>query len=271
MSVTTVTPAKLLEEWLASGHAQSRYTQALEIERAQGFTPYGKAYKSGDHAAAHGILEERQRLTREVDYAAGIEPVVKGMLALAGAQNGKYAETAEITPETPFQGCVQINTPSKLVAVFNPEDLGRGCPSTVDSDVFGYYGSLNLRAVTFQVGWNEALQATLAALTLILPVSDRSVAEGGSDSGFSTIEIRSDGHTNASGQVAEVKCDTYFRYALGLTPLSDVLTRTSGVNGATFDARAGFPGATEFFAQALPRLGNYLVATAAKLDASHTH
>ena len=138
------------------------------------------------------------------------------------------------------------------------------------SDEFGEFGTLGLKAATLQYGLSYKGEPT-AQLGIVLP--PRKLWPGNTDqSAFTVATITLDGHTNGETREAGPgwTLDEHLRYSIGLTQPEK---KPSGMmcGGGSFDWAMGFPGATQYLANALPDIGKYFTALATALTTKHSH
>lgn len=268
-TATDTAAAQLLEEWLASNRLASQYDTYVNAQIRSGDSFYTKLLTEKGETAAEEALREWDARSRMSDFAAGIESVAQGMLALARIDTkGEHAKVVDVAEHAAFPRCYNIYGPSKMVVVFNQQAPGCGCNQPVGSDAFAPYGRLGLKAVTLQAG-NSYQGGTVAQLGLVLPHRTLDPKDTNKDA-YTVAAIELNGFTNGHTYAPGLYKEGYLRYALGLIELDRAVGCMSS-SGGHFDDAVGFPGATDYLADALPKLGNYFTALAEKLSSDHKH
>lgn len=246
-TATNTATVQLLQEWITGNHLASQYSTYVNTQIRTGDTFYTKLLKDKGEAAAEEALRKWDAQCRRSDFAAGIEPVAKGMLALARIDtNGKNTKAIDVTEHMLFPHCYDIDGPSKMVVVF--------C-----SGAFDPYERLGLKAVTLQVG--DSLSGnTVAQLGLVLPQRVLDPKDANKDA-YTVVTIRPDGFTNSYKCAPALHRDSHLRYALGLIELEQVISCWYS-SGRHLDDAVGFPGATDYLANVLPKLGEHFTTLA---------
>jgi hypothetical protein len=267
---TDTTPAQLLEGWLTGNRLESQYDTYINTQIRTGDSFYTKILTEKGETAAEEALEEWDARSRMSDFAVSIELVAEGMLALADIDTeGKHAKVIDVSKHSHFPRCYDIDGPSKMVVMFNQEAPGCGCTHPVGSDVFAPSGRLGLKAVTLQAGEGDRYGTTAAQLGLVLPQRALDPKDANKD-GYAVATIKlngsTDGHTFSPGFYK----DAYLQYTLGLIELNRAVGCWNS-SGGHFDDTVGFPGATDYLADALPQLGEYFTVLAEKLSSDHKH
>ncbi|HSH31946.1 MAG TPA: hypothetical protein VK963_04745 [Candidatus Saccharimonadales bacterium] len=269
-TATDIAAVQLLEEWVTGNGLASKYDTYVNTQIRTGDSFYTKLLTEKGQTAAEEALREWNTRSRMSDFAAGIEPVAQGMLALARVDTeGKYAMVVDVDEHAPFPHCYDISGPSKMIVVFNQQAPGCGCNQPIGSDAFAPYGRLGLNAVTLQVSDGRRYGNTAAQLGLVLPQRALDPKDMDKDAyTVAAIELNGfiTGHTYTPGFYK----NGYLRYALGLIEL-DRAVGCWQASGGHFDDALGFPGATDYLADALPKLGEYFTALAERLDSDHKH
>lgn len=270
MTTTTNTAAtQLLEEWLVDGALASQYD--LYIDRIRtGDSFYTKTLAKEGRVAAEAAMEKWNKRDRMSDYAAGIEPVARGMLALAQTPTkDELVKVIEVGERMPFPTSYSISNPSHMMVVLNRQAPGCGCQQPKGSDIFSTYGRLGLKAVTLHVGYSREYGKQTAQLGLVLP-NRAFKLERQNEDGFVVAAIELTGWTMGHKLAPGFYKGGALMYSLGLVGLDDAIGMMSG-SGGHFDDAIGFPGATDFLADSLPGLGDYFTALAEKLSSDHKH
>ncbi|MEO5949292.1 MAG: hypothetical protein ABIP74_02730 [Candidatus Saccharimonas sp.] len=260
----------LLTEWLADGgYLESKYhtyrlTQILHRKNSA----YMRVFEKEGEEAADKWLAGWEARTRVMDFAAAVHPIAEGMLALAKSDpEGRYTVATDVTDDMVYPRSDRIGNPSKMVVVFNRQVPGCGCTQPKNSELFGEYGSLGLKAITLQRGYSSF--GDMAMVGLILP--SRSVYQGMSNpNAFNVLTFDMTGLIDPVQYNPELYANGVLRYAMGLDTLESALSMTVS-SGGIADQKIGFPGATSFIADNLPNLVSYLKELASKLSADHTH
>lgn len=228
------------------------------------------AEKGEDVAEAR--LREWNASIRRSDYASLIEPVARGMLMLQSVDRDRgkaeYVKLIDITHETPFPHHNQLNRGNMFVLI-NRNAPGCGCMMPVDWEIFGPSGRLGIRAVVLSCySMNNNHNAT--ELGIVLPVRKYDDLDPQlRKSGFTVARIHLDGHTDAETYIPNVSDPDFLMKMLGL--MEGPLPRSEVSMGGHFDDAVGFPGATDYLADHLPRLEHYFSELAEKLNHNHKH
>ena len=165
------TAAEVLEGLLSGGGLASQYKKNMSRLRLKGQSFYSGVLAEKGQAAAEAELEEWSTRLRMREFSEGIEPVVRGLLALAQIdKKGEHSSVVEITQKSVYPHRHEFQLPSVLVVVFNRSVSGCGCNVPEDSELFGLRGRLGLKAVTLQAGSSWRLNAPTAELGLVLPI-----------------------------------------------------------------------------------------------------
>lgn len=229
---------------------------------------YTAALAEGEREMAEHRLVESMREhaseSRKAIYAASIEPAAKGIFALAKVR-GEYL--TDITHLQPWRtGDVIRSTfgPRRKFLLKNPEDFNLGTWSA--------FGENGLRAVVLEVGYASGNRAT-ASMSLILPAWAKSgdTIRSGTISclkfyitGYSTGDTYNFYRVTADGREYVDEPELALESLLGMSPLTSRLHATN--EGGNIDI-IGFPGAEDYFAAELPKLGNYFTALAEEMAA----
>lgn len=266
-TATGTTPAQLLELWLDGGGLKSQYYQYVDSIRT-GEPFYADMLANKGRAVAEAVMHERINRLRVSKYAAGIEPVARGMLALAQASNtSNRVKAIEVRGRFPYPTSYSISNPSKMVVVFNHQTSGCGCQLPKSSGIFSIDGLLGLRAVTLQVGNSRKSGEQTAQLGLVLP--NRAHPNEPANS-FVVAAIELTGETYGHDRTLRFDREGLLLHALGLANL-DRAVNTMTSSYSQFDDAIGFPGATNYLADSLPELGEYFAALALDVGPGHKH
>jgi hypothetical protein len=259
---------KMLEALLAEGALASQYEAYINGLRHGKDTFYTRLLAEEGKDAAEAAIAKWNRRDRMSDYATAIELVARGMLALAKIDSeGEYTKVVDVQGHN-FPLCYDIHGPSKMVVVFNRPAPGCGCNQPDGSEDWGIYGSLGLKAVTLQAG-HDYRGLNVAQLGLVLPQRALS-AKNMSEDGFTVATINlagdTDGHLYSPHGFYR---DAYLNYSLGLIGMDRAIRRSNSSGG--LGEAIGFPGATDYLANALPNLGKYFAHLATMLTSDHEH
>lgn len=267
-TATNPSAAQLLDEWLTNGVLTSQYHTYLDSHILTGDSFYTKTLAKKGQEAADAALYEWNERGRMSDFAAGIEPVARGMLALAQASTkDDLVKVIEVKERMPYPTSFSISNPSQMVVAFNHHAPGCGCQQPKGSDLFSIYGRLGLKAVTLQVGYSRQLGKRTAQLGLVLPYRALKLARQTED-GYVVAAIELTGWTDGHNITPVFYGDEALMYSLGLAPL-DRAVRMINDSGGHFDDAIGFPGATSFLADSMPVLGKYFADLAKMLGSDH--
>jgi hypothetical protein len=268
--IKTNTAAQVLQRWIARGALNSQHETYINERIRQGDSWYARTLAEQGKDAAEAELAEWCRESCMSNFAESVVVVAQGMAALAQiGTKGDYTSVVDVTENSIFPRGYGIYGPSQMVVVFNRQAPGCGCNAPTGSGDWAPYGRLGLKAVTLQAGrtykGNNAAQ-----LGLVLPQRDLD-ADNMKKDGFTVATIDLEGRINGHRYSPQIYRDGYLRYSLGLIGLEEVVC-TSRSSGGHFDDAVGFPGATKYLANALPKLGEYFTDLAARLtDHDHKH
>lgn len=271
MTTETYNPAaQLLGKWISGNRLVSQHETYLNEQIRTGRSFYTDALATEGRVAAEQMLQEWIAKSRMNDFAAGIEPVASGMLALARIDTeSKYTKVVAPIEQAPFPHCHDIYGPSNMVVVFNRQVPACSCKLPDGAEDLTPYGQLGLMAVTLEVGNAYRPGRTAAQLGLVLPSRARR-PKAEDEVAYVVVTADVNGYTNGHTYHRGFYHDTYLEYALGLADLRQ--TTSSGErSGGELEDHAGFPGATQYLADALPRLAEYFAALATDLNNPHTH
>jgi hypothetical protein len=268
-TATNASAAELLEEWITGERLTSYYDVYVNAKIRFGNSFYTQLLAEKGETAAEEALRKWEAKKRMRAFAAGIEPVAKGMLALARTDiKGERAKVVDVVDKNgPFPYCYDISGPSKMIVMFNQRASGYVRNEPIGSEIFATYGQLGLKAVTLQVGWSHQHSSTAAQLGLVLPQRVLDAKDVNRDS-YTVVAVELNGYTNCYTYSPGLYRDGYLQYALGLIKKEQAVGCISS-SGGSFDSAVGFPGATNYLADALPKLGEYFTAMAEKLSSDH--
>lgn len=265
------TAAQVLQGWLLRGYLNSQYEAYIEDCIRRGESWYTRILAQQGKDVAEARLTAWNQARRMSDYAAGIEPVARAMLALAQSDTkGTLAKVTAVNSASLFRKCLYMRVPGEMVVVLNPETLGCGCSAPEGAEDWAPNGRLGLKAVTLQAGLTHQGKPC-AELGLVLPQRSASV-KNVCDDAFTVAIIDLTGGTDGERYTPMgFRRNGWLQYNLGLIELEEaVWNMRSG--GGHFDDAVGFPGATQYLANALPSLAEYLTGLAVNLaDCGHTH
>ena len=238
----------------------SQYERYIERHIRQGDSFYTRILAKQGQAEADTALAEWNRRGRMSDLAAAVAPVVRGLFALSQATDCvKLLDTGE---GTLFPRYREIANPNKMFVAFNQE-IKRGCSlSLPGADDWAPDGRLGLKAVTLQADLNREYEVA-AQLGLILPLRGEAATQ--SKEGYVFVGIELTGYTNSISFEPRLAKNAFLMYQLGLIG-ADAAIHKSSSSGGDLDYAVGFPGATDYLANALPNLAKYLSAMAAALS-----
>lgn len=267
-STTSTAVARLIRKWLVEGRLASQHETYLKTWVLTGDTSYTQMLDREGKDAAEKSLRDWNKRLRVSDFAAGMAPVAGGMLALAGLdpQDGEHASIVDTTKDILFPRCRDLDGPSKMVLVANPQvpDCCRRKLLLVDVDDFAPDGRLGIGAMTLEVGISRRDGTTAAQLGLVVP--QRAIAGRKLNDALCTVvTIEQPGFINGY----TYNSVQYLRHVLCLPELNQAAYAPSPASEYLDDA-VGFPSAINCFADALPKLGKYLTALA-KVIGSHEH
>jgi hypothetical protein len=242
----------------------------VESQITTGDSFYTRILAEEDKAAAYAALLKWNIDGRRRDIAEGIKPVAQGLLALARVDvQEDYITVTDTSEHAPYPRNHYATTVARKVTFLNRQAPGCGCSQPRDAAIFAPYGQLGLRAVTLEVGMSSLDEHWYGRLGLVLPVRSIEIPTT-REFGFTVATMDLTGFTNGHMFSPNLDQDGYLRYALGLIDLDEAIGSIRS-SGGHFDNAIGFPGATNFLADALPKLGQYLTDLAAKLAPDHSH
>ncbi|HYG84424.1 MAG TPA: hypothetical protein VD907_06135 [Verrucomicrobiae bacterium] len=276
---TSVSAVAALENLVESGAFASQ--AAADIDRmfrhGDRGTFYSKTLATEGRAAAERQLTEWDKRQHRTLYASCVEPVARGIVALAKAKDDSLVDITACTThvDTRING---ENGPRSKFIVFNTQAPGYGSMQPTGSYTFGPSGELGLRAVILETGYGYDGWPK-AELGLVLPAwgtgqrapkpGDLVIAK------LDTIGYSRGAHYNAyvytdQGTAEDfTDADAFLRHLLGMKSIEGKVGVMQA--GISIGQAMGFPGAEDYLAAKLPELGNYFTALAEKLSTPHTH
>jgi hypothetical protein len=255
------------------GHLASRHDQYINenirYPRNSSDSFYGKILAEQGQEAAEAALAKWATATRMSDYASLIEPVARGMMAMASVDKGiesEYVRLIDITRDTPFPHHYLLNQ-GKMAVLVNRGAPGCGCMQPDDSEIFSPYGRIGIKAVVLS---RDSSNPTATELGVVLPIRGYdNVDTELRRSGFTVVKIDLAGHIDATTLLPHRPDPDYLMKSLGL--VNGQFSRGMEASGGHFDDAVGFPGATDYLAVTLPRLEQYFTDLAEKLSTKHKH
>lgn len=259
----TKTPAvQILEQLLATNTlAPQHETHIAEI---RGYGWYKTTLNEHGEDKAEAELADHIRRNRFADFASGIEKIARGMLALAQTDTvSEFTDAINVTDKTWYPH-KRFPTSTPMVVVLNPGDPGFCCGQLTETQEFGPGGLLGLQAVTL----HASIDFRKAQMGLVLPARTMH-ADNSAGNAFIVAAIELDGTTQGEIRTSRKNFEL-LQYSLGLADPNWLIRGVSGGGGLS-DHFIGFPGATNYLADALPRIGNYFVKLAEKRREKHQH
>lgn len=267
------------------GLAESRYAcyvdEEIRLPPPDWPSFYTRISTAQGRAAADEAFERWERLHRMRDFAAAIKPIAVGMQALARLGDGMVEVVSRGRPQG--DSYPKINRHSEGVStaiLINPEWPICPCGTLPGMDIFcRKYGSLQLRAITFQVEMVRDRQGVRneAQLGLVLPRRGFPGMVEANEYVVLTIETsgRTNGHVFRTGGAIEDGVRQTIgaaQAAVAGSPRDPSLSKTrSSYGGGTIDGALGFPGACAYLADHIGLLGPYLSSLAGRLSGEHRH
>jgi hypothetical protein len=266
MRASTATDVeRLLRSLLASGYLRSQYDRYVNTEiRTGSRTFYTRIAEELGSDAAESALRDWNAVHRLSDYANVIEPVARGMLAMAAINTQKkYVSVLDNNPRTKIFN-YSMPGPSRIVLVNAPAP-GCGCTQPPNWEIFGPDGRLGLKAVVLYFNHNDP---GATGLGIILPARNTQASAVGR-CGFTVAQITSSGRTDTATFLPQAPDEHFLMKLLGQHPGYPRVG--CSFFGGHFDDGVGFPGATDYLANHLPKLEAYLTELARKLSGGHRH
>ncbi|MFA7341213.1 MAG: hypothetical protein WC028_30805 [Candidatus Obscuribacterales bacterium] len=256
---TSFTPSAISDlEALANGKAMaSQYERYVDRYIRQGNSFYTKILAKQGQKAAEAALAEWNRRSRISDFAAAVAPVVQGLLALSRA-NQDSVKVLDTDEKTLFPRYLEIANSNKMFVAFNTEPQHGCCVALPGAEDWGPSGRLGLKAVTLQAGLNREYEV-VAELGLILPLRGEAAAQ--SKEGHVVVGIELTGYTRTFSFEPRLAKNGFLMYQLGMIGAERAVSY-SRTSGGDFASAVGFPGAIDYVASALPKLGQYFTALA---------
>lgn len=251
--------ASQLREWINGGFLASQVATYFNTRIRGSAEWYGTIVATKGRTAAEAALKEWDSKNRISDFGNSLEAVARGMLAMAESA-GDHVRV--VHGQTSFPRLSSIKDGAPLVVLLNPALPGCGC---CGGQPQGYRdwapgGALGLRAITVEAGYNYA-NTKSARLGLVLPARNRNAADS-----FTVVTISPAGDKNTHcSQLNGFRSGGFLLYSLGLATMDDAVSCSSG-SGGSFDDGVGFPGASQYLADALATLPQYLSDVAATLS-----
>ena len=210
-------------------------------------------------------------------YSSCIEPIVRGIVALAKAKDDSLVDITACTTRM-YTSINAQNGPRSKFIVFNTEAPEYNCVQSAGSDIFGPYGELGLRAVILETGYKYD-NRLLAELSLVLPAWGTGLGAPGHGD-FVVAKLDTTGYSVGDRYRPYVYTDegateeftdsaAFLKHLLGMKLINQQVSYS--VTGSSINQVIGFPGAEDYLAAKLPDLGKYFVALAEKLTTPHEH
>ena len=192
----------LLEEWLADGKLASRYSDYINEVAKRRNAPGGPEFRG---------------VAFQSDFAAAIDPVARGMLALAKADTlgslVTVVDRVKFLVDARFSGGF-----SDLMAVVHDTHGTSNGPS----GLFAPFNSAGLKAVTLAAGQSSSGQRA-AQLGLVLPIRSADPQEV-NQAGFTFVGIELTGHVTCERISPVIIPESYLAFALGKAPHQATIT-----------------------------------------------
>jgi len=248
-----VLPAELLEQWISNGWLQSQYDAHEDFFTSPDgrYSQYGVMLREEGLQVVHAELHAR----RARDFAANIESVAHGMLALASVDaKGSYIELGVDVENAAFPRNNDLDDASQMVVMSNKWIRGK-----YSNTIFTPHGSLGLKAVALRVGRSRQSGDRAAQLSLVLPQWQKANSKYEA-ADYVVVTIDLNGHTGAYSYSLTLPEDVYL-WQVGIGKSSHRLIGSGvsmGSSVSCVDDIVGFPGVVTYLADALPQLGEYL-------------
>lgn len=259
--------AEVLHAWIEDGFVKPRYQDWINgLQRSDSW--YSRILKEKGKEAADAVAEERVRVSRLKEYSSGVEAVALGMLAFAKVDTkGEMAKLVSISGNR-YPRDFGVDGAAQIAVIFNPNPGGCSCDKQPD-DVWEFFpgGVLGLAAVT--------LEANAFGPYLGLVLTPKSYTPTSNTvNGYTVVSVDRKGfvHKNTFTREDEIELssESLLRCNLGLEEAPEGI-RSGCHSGGDFDQSMGFPGAFDYFATALPRLGKYYSQLAEKFAKHADH
>lgn len=264
MTANTNSAALAISGLLAQGSLKSRHEEYLQTRIREKGSFYTRSVSEKGVDAAEKELAEWMRKERMPDFAAAVETVVKGMLAVAQVDN----ESKHVF-FTPLPGGIYIRpygmrSGCKTILLLNPQFTGCACTLLEGSSLWAPRGKVGLKAITLQFGPRLSDYEIGAQVGLVFPPrAPYPVPENA----YAVAAFDLNGVSRGLVNSVSLPPERHLLCSLGVERLENVVSyRQTG--GGSIEEAAGYPGATNFFADNLPSLGDYLYAVA---DGLQTH
>lgn len=239
-------------------------------------TFYSKTLASEGRTAAERQLTEWDERQHYTLYASCVEPIARGIVALAKAKDDSLIDITACTTHA-YTRINSKNGPRSKFIAFNTQAPGCGCMQPTGSYTFGPYGELGLQAVILETGYGY--DGLKTELSLALPAWGRGqrVPKPGD---FVIAKLDTTGYSGGDKYSPYVYTDegiaehfadanAFLRHMLGMESIEGQVSAMQTSSG--IDQVIGFPGAEDYLAAKLPGLGDYFVALAEKLSTPHKH
>jgi hypothetical protein len=259
-----------LENRLRSGKFSSTYEQYINENIRHSWysdgTFYTKELEQNGREAAEAALVEWDRSWRMSDFAAVIEPVAEGMLAMAKADPQSVMLT-DADKRNPFAH-YKMNESGFLFIMLNKSAPGCGCTQPKESELFGPGGEIGIKAITLACDYNNP---RITKLGIVMSLRGRNHLDYELwRSGFTVLTIDRDGDTDGETFIPSAADPDFLMKMLGLA--AGPIPGHSCSSGGGLSHAVGFPGASEYLSRTLPRLKEYYSSLAEKLSNSgHKH
>jgi hypothetical protein len=265
------TPKRYLALRIELGDLASRYDVFVEvnIRSSSSDSFYTKIVAEQGVEAAEAALQEWNKIRRMSDYALLVEPVARGMMALASVDCETETELVrliDITRDSPFPHHYQLRE-GKMVVLINQGAPGCGCMQPRGSDVFAPWGRLGINAVVISFDDNDSAATELG---VVLPVRGYdNIDPALRKSGFTVATVNLQGSIDADTFIPGEEDPDFMMKMLGLA--DGRIPRNMLSSGGHFDDAVGFPGATDYLANNLARLEQYFADLAERMSSKHKH
>jgi len=274
---TSISAVATLESLIESGTFASQAKADIDRTFRHGDkeTFYAKTLATEGRAAAERQLTEWDERQHRTLYASCVEPIARGIVALAKAKDDSLVDITACTTHV-YTRINGENGPRSKFIVFNTQAPGCGCMQPTGSYTFGPYGELGLRAVILETGYGYSGLKT--ELSLVLPAwgTGRRAPKPGD---FVIAKLDTTGRSSGDqyspyvytdeGATDFTDADAFLRHLLGMKSIEGQVDAMQ--IGSSIGQVIGFPGAEDYLAAKLPELGDYFTALAEKLSSSHEH
>jgi hypothetical protein len=226
--------------------------------------------RSEDPVATKAAILKSNTVSRRSDYAKLIDPIADGMLAMAQTtDHWDVIKMIDINDNNWWvpRHAQMCGREGKAVVLINRDAPDCGCMRSEDVDLFAPSGRIGIKAILLSI---DDRNPSYTQLGIVLPVRRHDDFEPWQrKSGCTVMTIDRTGNKEAVTHIPRKKDPEFMTKLLGLAtpywgadcPVPDGLRFSSG----HFDDAVGFPGATDYLADQLPRLGEYFTTLAATL------